>query len=87
MSYGSIESEYYRLVGRHAGKIPRADRPADLPVQQSTKLELIINLRTAKALGSRSHTDPRTRYSKRASRENGPYAKSGRGPKIICSSG
>jgi len=52
MSYGSIESAYYRLIGTYAGKIPRADRPADLPVRQSTKLELIINLRTAKALGS-----------------------------------
>ena len=51
MSYGSDESEYFRLVGTYAGKILRGNKPADLPVQQSTKLELMINLKTAKALG------------------------------------
>ena len=51
MSYGSNESEYFRLVGAYAGKILRGNKPADLPVQQSTKLELMINLKTAKALG------------------------------------
>ena len=51
MSYGSDESEYFRLVGTYAGKILRGNKPADLPVQQSTKLELMINLKTAKTLG------------------------------------
>jgi putative ABC transport system substrate-binding protein len=49
MSYGSDEMEFYRLLGTYAGKILKGKKPADPPVVQSRKVELIINLKTAKA--------------------------------------
>jgi putative ABC transport system substrate-binding protein len=51
VSHGTDETEFYRLAGIYAGKILNGDKPADLPVQQTTKVELIVNLKTAKALG------------------------------------
>ena len=51
MSYGANEAESYRLLGIYTGKILKGANPGDLPVQRATKVELIINLKTAKALG------------------------------------
>jgi putative tryptophan/tyrosine transport system substrate-binding protein len=50
MSYGNVQG-LSEQAGTYAGKILRGANPADLPVQQSIKLELVINLKTAKALG------------------------------------
>jgi putative tryptophan/tyrosine transport system substrate-binding protein len=59
MSYGGRVAERYRVVGQYTARILNGERPEDLPVQRATRVEFVINLKTAKALGHSGYNQRR----------------------------
>ena len=56
ISYGTDEAENFRLLGNYAGRLLKGEKPADMPVQQPTKMKMLINLKTANAMGIKVST-------------------------------
>jgi putative tryptophan/tyrosine transport system substrate-binding protein len=51
ISYGGVAADAYRIAGTYVGRILKGEKPSDLPVQQTMRIEMAVNLKTAKALG------------------------------------